>query len=61
MKRNQYKQIVFQENYSGTFEQFQKQFEDVWVFRVLEPKEKLAELKKAFEIATSKKVQEEKK
>jgi len=59
MKRNKYKGITFEENYSQTFEQFQKEFQDVWVFRVMPEKEKLAELKKAFKIATTK-VQEEK-
>lgn len=59
MARNKYKGITFEENYSRTFEQFQKEFQDVWIFRVMPEKEKLAELKKAFKIATTK-VQEEK-
>jgi hypothetical protein len=59
MARNKYKGIVFEENYSRTFDQFQKEFQDVWVFRMLPEKEKLAELKIAFKVAT--KSQEEKK
>lgn len=58
MVRNKYKGITFQENYSRTFEQFQKEFQGVWVFRLLPEKEKLAEMKKAFKIATNNKAQE---
>lgn len=52
--RNQYKQITFAENYAGTFEQFKAEFENTWVFRGIEEKERLSELKKAFKIATKK-------
>lgn len=51
---NQYKQITFAENYAGTFEQFKIEFENTWVFRGIEEKERLSELKKAFKIATKK-------
>ena len=46
--RNQYKGITFEENYSRTFDQFQKEFENTHVFKTIPPKERLAELKKAF-------------
>lgn len=49
---NQYKQITFAENYAGTFEQFKIEFENTWVFRGIQEKERLSELKKAFKIAT---------
>lgn len=48
MPKFQYKGITFAEGWNGTFEQFKSEFENVWVFRTLEPKIKLAELKKAF-------------
>jgi len=51
---NQYKQITFAENYVGTFEQFKVEFENTWVFRGIQEKERLSELKKAFKIATRK-------
>ena len=51
--RNQYKGITFEENYSRTFDQFQKEFENTHVFKTIPPKERLAELKKAFKIATN--------
>lgn len=50
---NKYKGITFAENYSGTFEQFKKEFENTWIFLEFPEKEKLVELKKAFKIATS--------
>lgn len=49
---NKYKKIQFAENYSGTFEQFKKEFQNVWVFAELAEKERLSELKKAFKVAT---------
>mgnify|MGYP006172408031 CR=1 FL=1 len=52
--RNKYKGITFEENYSRTFEQFQKEFENTHVFKAIPPKERLVELKKAFKIATQK-------
>ena len=52
--RNSYKGIVFEENYSRTFEQFSKEFGNTHVFKKLQEKERLSELKKAFKIATSK-------
>ncbi|MNR59738.1 hypothetical protein D3C85_1810580 [compost metagenome] len=54
MARNKYKAITFEENYSRTFEQFKAEFENTWVFRGIEEKERLVELKKAFKIATKK-------
>lgn len=51
---NQYKQITFAENYAGTFEQFKVEFENTWVFKGIQEKERLSELKKAFKIATKK-------
>ena len=51
--RNQYKGITFEENYSRTFEQFKKEFENTHVFKKIPEKERLAELKKAFKIATN--------
>lgn len=56
MSKNNYKGIAFCESWkegNKTFEQFKKEFEDVWVFAVLEPKERLVKLKEAFKIATS--------
>lgn len=50
--RNNYKGITFEENYSRTFEQFVKEFENTHVFKGIEPKKRLAELKVAFKIAT---------
>lgn len=50
--RNKYKGITFEENYSRTFEQFKKEFENTHVFKTIPPKERLAELKKAFKVAT---------
>jgi len=52
--RNQYKGITFEENYSRTFDQFKAEFENTHVFKRIEPKQRLKELKIAFEIATSK-------
>lgn len=52
--RNQYKCITFEENYSRTFEQFKKEFENTHVFKKIPEKERLVELKKAFKIATQK-------
>lgn len=54
MARAKYKVITFEENYSRTFEQFKSEFENTWVFREIEEKERLVELKKAFKIATKK-------
>lgn len=59
MKPAKYKGITFEENYSRTFEQFKAEFENTWVFKGIEPKERLAELKKAFKIATLKADSEE--
>jgi hypothetical protein len=59
MARNKYKAITFEENYSRTFEQFKKEFQDVWVFSAIPEKERLAELKKAFKIATKKEAPQE--
>lgn len=54
MARAKYKGITFEENYSRTFEQFKEEFENTWVFKGIEEKERLVELKKAFKIATKK-------
>ena len=54
MARNKYKAITFEEGYSRTFEQFKSEFQDTWVFKGLQEKERLIELKKAFKIATKK-------
>ncbi|WP_324069823.1 MAG: hypothetical protein RSE15_04780 [Flavobacterium sp.] len=52
--RNQYNGITFEENYSRTFDQFKAEFENTHVFKKIAEKERLAELKKAFKIATQK-------
>jgi hypothetical protein len=49
-----YKGITFEANYSRTFEHFKSEFENTWVFKGIQEKERLAELKKAFKIATKK-------
>lgn len=54
MPRAKYKGITFEDNYSRTFEQFKAEFENTWVFKGIEEKERLVELKKAFKIATKK-------
>jgi hypothetical protein len=54
MARAKYKGITFEDNYSRTFEQFKSEFENTWVFKGIEEKERLIELKKAFKIATKK-------
>jgi hypothetical protein len=59
MSRAKYKGITFEENYSRTFEQFKAEFENTWIFKSIQPKERLAELKKAFKIATKKADSEE--
>jgi hypothetical protein len=58
MSLAKYKGITFEENYSRTFEQFKSEFENTWIFKSIEPKERLAELKKAFKIATKNSVSE---
>lgn len=54
MPRAKYKGITFEDNYSRTFDQFRAEFENTWVFKGIPEKERLAELKKAFKIATKK-------
>ncbi len=54
MARPKYKGITFEENYSRTFEQFKSEFENTHVFKGIQEKERLIELKKAFKIATKK-------
>ena len=44
--------IRFADGYKSTFEQFKKDFETSWVFQVLPAKDRLAEMKKAFKIAS---------
>lgn len=46
--------ITRREAFTGTFEQFQKQNENTHVFKKLEEKERLSELKKAFKALTEK-------
>lgn len=53
--KNKYKGITFCESWKAsnkTFEMFKAEFEDIWVFKAFAPKERLSELKKAFQIAT---------
>lgn len=54
MNSPKYKGITFEENYSRTFDQFKAEFENTWVFKGIEEKERLVELKKAFKIASEK-------
>jgi predicted HicB family RNase H-like nuclease len=54
MTRVTYNGITFRENYDSTFEVFKKEFENTWVFKKFQDKERLAELKKAFKIAIAK-------
>lgn len=61
MSRHTYKGITFAEGWSGTFEQFKEQFENTHVFKALEPKDKLAEMKKVFQKITKTEPAEEKK
>ncbi|RKS00416.1 hypothetical protein [Flavobacterium sp. 102] len=52
MARHTYKGIVFAEGWNGTFEQFKLEFEETHVFKGLQPKERLAEMKKVFNTIT---------
>ena len=52
MAKHIYKGITFAEGWSGTFEQFKEQFENTHVFRGIEPKERLVEMKKVFNTIT---------
>ena len=61
MSRHTYKGITFAEGWSGTFEQFKEQFENTHVFKALEPKQKLAEMKKVFQKITKTEPAEEEK
>ena len=61
MSRHTYKGITFAEGWSGTFEQFKEQFENTHVFKALESKEKLAEMKKVFQKITKTEPAKEKK
>ena len=58
MKKNRYeyngKGITFEDDYSRTFEQFEKEFGENHIFGGMVPKLRKVELKKAFEIATTK-------
>ena len=61
MAKHKYKGITFAEGWSGTFEQFKEQFENTHVFKALQPKEKLSEMKKVFQkITKTEPVEEEK-
>jgi hypothetical protein len=48
MARHKYKGITFADGWSGTFEQFKSEFENTHVFRGLEAKQRLSEMKKVF-------------
>jgi hypothetical protein len=48
MPQHKYKGITFAKGWNGTFEQFKNEFENTHVFKSLEQKEKLAEMKKVF-------------
>jgi hypothetical protein len=61
MAQHKYKGITFAEGWSGTFEQFKEQFEDTHVFRGIEPKERLVEMKKVFKTITTTEPQDESK
>jgi len=53
--KNSYKGITFCKSWKEkgkTFEMFKAEFENVWVFKAFAPKERLSELKKAFQAAT---------
>lgn len=52
MPRHQYKGITFAEGWNGTFDQFKEQFENTHVFKSLEDKVRLAEMKKVFNTIT---------
>lgn len=55
MAKNKYNGISFCESWKNenkTFEQFQKEFEDVHVFKKLLPKDRLLALKEAYKFAT---------
>jgi hypothetical protein len=58
-KKNSYKGISFCPSWrkgNKTFEQFKEEFENIHIFRLLLPKDRLLELKKAFAAATEKSV-----
>lgn len=48
----EYAGISSRYDYTGTFSEFQKEFENTWVFQKIPQKDRLSELKKAFKIAT---------
>ena len=52
MAKHTYKGITFAEGWSGTFEQFKSEFQNTHVFKNLEPKERLSEMKKVFNTIT---------
>lgn len=58
MPKNRYeykgKGITFEDNYSKTFEQFEKDFGENHIFAGMPPKIRKVELKKAFDIANAK-------
>ena len=58
MPQHKYKGITFAEGWNGTFEQFKTEFENTHVFRGLEAKERLAEMKKVFNTITKKQPEE---
>ena len=48
MPQHKYKGITFAKGWNGTFEQFKAEFGNTHVFKSLEQKEKLAEMKRVF-------------
>lgn len=54
MASAKYRAITFEDNYSRTFDQFKAEFENTWVFKEIQEKDRLSELKKAFKIAAKK-------
>ena len=55
---NSYRGITFAKGYSKPFADFKEEFGSTHIFNEIHPEEREQELKKAFEIATSKSVNE---
>lgn len=53
MNRNNYLGIEFAEGYNKPFVEFKTEFEDLYVFKNFNPKDRAKELQKAYKIATS--------
>lgn len=54
MPQHKYKGITFAKGWNGTFEQFKAEFENTHVFKAVDPKDKLAEMKRVFNTITKK-------